>query len=64
MNNDEEECQAMPESAVALLKEKQSDVESALGEHKVTVVNKSFGVVADTAVADSKASSDVNCLLL
>lgn len=54
MNNDEEECQAMLESAVALLKEKQSDVESALGEHKLTVVNKSFGVVADTAVADKQ----------
>lgn len=54
MNNDEEKCQAMLESVLALLKEKQSDVESALGEHKLTVVNKSFGVVADTTVADKQ----------
>lgn len=61
INNDEEKCQAMLESVLALLKEKQSDVESALGEHELIVVNKSFGVVADTAVADKqqKVLSDI-----
>ncbi len=52
MDSDEDRCQAMLEASIAFLEEKKPDIEDALGEHKLIVVNKSFGVVADTAIAD------------
>lgn len=52
VHNDEKKCKDMLESAVSFLKEKQSTVESALGEHEIIVVNESFGVVSDMDIAE------------
>lgn len=47
----EEKCKAMLDSAVAFIMEKQPDIADALGEHEVSVVNESFGIVSDMEVA-------------
>lgn len=54
MDSDEDRCQAMLEASITFLEKKKPDIEDALGEHKLIVVNKSFGVVADTSVADKQ----------
>lgn len=54
MDSEEDRCQAMLETIVAFLKEKQSNIESALGKHDFIVVDKSFGVVSNTAIAEKQ----------
>lgn len=59
--NDEMQCKNILEIVISFLEEKQLDIESILGEHELTVVNKSFGLVSDTEVAilQKTAFSDV-----
>lgn len=52
MDSGEERCQTVLEAVINFLEERQSDVERALGEHEFIVVNKSFGIVSNMAVAD------------
>ena len=54
MDSEEDRCQAILEAAVSFLKERQPDIESALGEHKLVIVDKSFGEVSNTAVAEQQ----------
>ncbi len=50
-HNEEAQCKAMLDIVLAFLKEKQPDVKSAFGEHEITVINESFGVVSDGNIA-------------
>ena len=49
---DEAKCQAMLESAIVFIMEKQPDVENVLGKHDICVVNESIGVVSDMEIAN------------
>lgn len=52
VHKEEAACREMLESAVAFLMEKQSDIQAALGQHEISVVNESFGVVSDMEIVN------------
>lgn len=51
LHKEEATCRAMLDSAVALLMEKQPNLQTALGAHQVRVANESFGVISDREIA-------------
>ena len=54
MDSEEDQCQAILEAVIAFLKERQSGIESVLGEHKLIIIDKSFGEVSNTVVAEKQ----------
>ena len=52
VHKEEAACRAMLESVVAFIMEKQPDIQAALGQHEVSVVNESFGIVSDMEIAN------------
>lgn len=54
MYNNEVKSKKMLESVIAFLEEKQPDIKDALGEHKIIIINQSFGVSSDTKLADAQ----------
>lgn len=49
--NDETQCQNILETVITFLKEKQPDIKNILGEHDLSIVNQSYGVISDTEIA-------------
>lgn len=54
MDSEKDRCQAILEEVIVFLEERQLDIENILDEHKLVIIDKSFGEVSNTAVAEKQ----------